>query len=423
MLTLTLKDLFLLWRNKLALFWVIVFPLIFGLFYGALIAGDVGQPAKMSIAFVDEDESAASKALAQELSLHASVRLVPTQAEGQPHDRDSAIQIVRRGDLTGYLLIHPGFGESLRLFGQNGAKIELGVDPSRRAEAGFLQGIMLEATSSILAKQFTDPEEIRKWLKAARKEIEQARELPEAQTKTLLDCFALLDRFVPKLLAAQIPSEGGPLGALKLNVVPVTFDRYSAFEITFPCSILWAVLGCMMTFTMSIVVEQKQGTLLRLRVAPLGKRHILGGKGMACFLSCVGTASILLLVGVTCLGIRVTSWPYMLASIAAMAVCFSGLMMLLSVLGRTEQAVAGSAMAFVLVMATLGGGLVPLVAMPDWMLTMSHACPAKWGTLALEGAMWRGFDLAEMLLPCGILLVVGVLSFGLGVRILARRAF
>jgi hypothetical protein len=41
----------------------------------------------------------------------------------------------------------------------------------------------------------------------------------------------------------------------------------------------------------------------------------------------------------------------------------------------------------------------------------------------LEGPIWRGFNLAEMLVPCGILLVVGVLSFGLGVRILARRAF
>ena len=38
MLTLTLKDLLLLWRNKAALFWVIVFPLAFGLFYGAIIS-------------------------------------------------------------------------------------------------------------------------------------------------------------------------------------------------------------------------------------------------------------------------------------------------------------------------------------------------------------------------------------------------
>jgi ABC-2 type transport system permease protein len=423
MLSLALKDLRLLARNKTALVWVIVFPLIFGLFYGALIAGDVGQPAKMSIAFVDEDASTISKALAQKLSEHASVRLVQTQAEGQPHDRDSAIQSVRRGDLSAYLHLHPGFGESLRSFGQDGTKIELGIDPSRRAEAAFLQGIMMEETFSILAKQFTDTKEIRKWLKAGQKEVEQARELPEAEKKILLELLALLDGFVPELLAARVPSEGGPFGGLKLSVVPVTFDRYSAFEITFPGSILWAVLGCMMTFTMSIVIEQKQGTLLRLRVAPLRKMQILGGKGLACFLSCVGTASILLLLGVTCVSVRVSSCPFMLASIAAMAVCFSGLMMLLSVLGRTEQAVGGSAMAIVLVMATLGGSLVPLVAMPDWMVTMSHICPAKWGVLALEGAIWREFDLAEMLLPCGILLSVGVLSFGVGARILSRRAF
>src|SRR6187397_1266374 len=96
MLTLALKDLLLLWRNNTALFWVIAFPLAFGLFYGALLSGDFGQPAKMSIALVDEDKSAVSKVLAQKLSAHATVRLVQTQAEGQPHDRDSATQSVRR---------------------------------------------------------------------------------------------------------------------------------------------------------------------------------------------------------------------------------------------------------------------------------------------------------------------------------------
>jgi ABC-2 type transport system permease protein len=425
MLTLTLKDLLLLWRNKTALFWVIAFPLAFGLFYGAIISRSFGPP-RMSIAFVDEDKSAVSNALAERLAAHANVRLVQTQAEGQPYDRDSATQSVRRGDLTAYLLLHPGFGESLRPFGQDGTKMELGIDPSRQTAAGFLQGIMMEATLSILGQQSTDPAEMRRWLKIGRKEVEQTRDLPEAQKKILLESFAMLDGFVPKLLAAKVLSKGGPFAGLKLNVVPVTFDRSkprTAFEITFPCSILLAVLGCMMTFTMSIVIEQKQGTLLRLRVAPLGKMHILGGKGLACFLSCFGTACMLLLVGVTCLGVRVSSWPYLLISVAAMAVCFSGLMMLLSVLGRTEQAVGGSALAIILVMATLGGGLVPLIAMPDWMLTMSNFCPAKWGILALEGAIWRGFHLDEMLLPWGILLLVGVLSFGLGARILSRRAF
>src|SRR6185295_1780480 len=148
--------------------------------------------------------------------------------------------------------------------------------------------------------------------------------------------------------------EGGPFGGLKPNVVPVTFDRAkprSAFAITFPCSILWAVLSCMMTFTMSIVNEQKQGTQLRLRVAPLDKMHILGGKGLACFLSCAGSACFLLFLGVAFLGVRVASWPYLVAGIVAVAVCFSGIMMFLSVLGRTEQAVGGSASAIMMLMA------------------------------------------------------------------------
>src|SRR5262245_37796842 len=99
MLTLTLKDLLLLGRNKTALVWVMVFPLAFGLFYGAIISRSFGSPV-MSIAFVDDDRSAVSRALAEKLSAHANVRLVRTQAHGQPYDRDSATQSVRRGDLA-----------------------------------------------------------------------------------------------------------------------------------------------------------------------------------------------------------------------------------------------------------------------------------------------------------------------------------
>ena len=78
----------------------------------------------------------------------------------------------------------------------------------------------------------------------------------------------MADGFVPRLVGALNHGEEGPLAGLKPDVVPVTHhfnEPRSAFEITFPCSILWAVLSCMLTFTLSIVTEQKEGTLLRLR--------------------------------------------------------------------------------------------------------------------------------------------------------------
>ena len=41
----------------------------------------------------------------------------------------------------------------------------------------------------------------------------------------------------------------------------------------------------------------------------------------------------------------------------------------------------------------------------------------KWAVLALEGGIWRDFTPADMMLPCLVLLGVGVVSFAIGVRV------
>jgi ABC-2 type transport system permease protein len=66
-----------------------------------------------------------------------------------------------------------------------------------------------------------------------------------------------------------------------------------------------------------------------------------------------------------------------------------------------------------------GGGMIPLIAMPGWMQSAGSISPVKWAVLSLEGAIWRGFTLNEMLLPCSILLGVGALTFAVGVTVLS----
>ncbi|HEY3392107.1 MAG TPA: hypothetical protein VGK58_05340 [Lacipirellulaceae bacterium] len=46
----------------------------------------------------------------------------------------------------------------------------------------------------------------------------------------------------------------------------------------------------------------------------------------------------------------------------------------------------------------------------------------KSSILALEGSIWRGFTLADMLLPCGILLGTGAICLAVGARMRARTA-
>ena len=60
--------------------------------------------------------------------------------------------------------------------------------------------------------------------------------------------------------------------------------------------------------------------------------------------------------------------------------------------------------------------------MPPWLLAVSSLSPMKWAILAYEGAIWRDFTLADMLLQCAILLAVGAVTFGVGARVLGRLA-
>jgi ABC-2 type transport system permease protein len=70
----------------------------------------------------------------------------------------------------------------------------------------------------------------------------------------------------------------------------------------------------------------------------------------------------------------------------------------------------------------LGGGMIPLFIMPSWLAQLSSVSPVKWGILALEGAIWRNFSAAEMALPLGILIAVGVVGLWFGARRVAARA-
>ena len=70
--------------------------------------------------------------------------------------------------------------------------------------------------------------------------------------------------------------------------------------------------------------------------------------------------------------------------------------------------------------AMIGGGMIPLIAMPPWLLALSDFSPFKWGIYSMEGAIWRGFELTDMLMPCGILLGLGLVFFTFGVWVFRR---
>lgn len=371
-LVMAIKDLHLLWRDKFALFWVAVFPLMMALFVGAIFGGS-GPTAGMSVAVVDLDSTAASRAFVETLDRSDALRLAAAD-DGSTYTRESARKAVAAGDVTAYLLVPAGYGEATAsMLGQSGPTLEVGIDPARRAEAGYLQGLVVKAA------------------------LERVRE-----NLGIADFEPVRVELEPVLRESRRPP--------------------NAFAISFPQAMSWGIIGCCASFAVGLVQERARGTYARLRMAPNPAWAILAGKAIACFTACVGSTLLLVVLGML-LGVRVGSWPALAAAVVSLAFGFTGFMMLISTLGRTEQAVSGAGWAAMMPLAMLGGSMVPLMVMPAWMLRLSNFSPVKWMILAVEGAMWRGFTLADMMLPCVILVGTGVVCFSAGVALISRRSW
>ncbi len=424
------KDLRLLARDKVGMFFALGFPLIMALFFG-VISGGGGERGRMKIAVEDADGTPGSKAFVERLRKSEALEVVAAPAAAA-RDR------VRRGDLVAYLLVRKGFGESSLFFsgrapGATGpdrpATLEVGIDPARTAEAGYLEGILTQASFAGLGERFGDPAAMRADVKRQLTALtgDTGGGMTPAQRENLARFLGDLDRFfavageaeqAPGASRMDMPFQPTPID--KVSVLRDGAQPRSAFEVTFPSGILWGIIGCVATFAIGMVQERTRGTLARLRVAPLSLGHILAGKAAACFAACVAVIAVLLVLAALIFKVRIASPPALAAATLCTAICFVGIMMFLSVLGKTENAVAGASWGVMLPLSMIGGGMIPLIAMPRWMLSISHLSPVKWGIYALEGAIWRDFSAAEMVLPCAILVAVGATFFTAGV-FLSRR--
>jgi ABC-2 type transport system permease protein len=416
-LAIALKDLKLLARDRSGFFWVLLFPLLIALFFGSVFAGGESR-APMPIAVVDRDGSPFSRAMAAELSKSEALSI-------HPMSLDSARTAVRRGRLTAYVLFPKGSGQTLGFGSSNdSASIEMGLDPSRRAEAGYLKGLVTQALFASLMGSFTKEGAGRDAIRDRIAAVEADTTIAAARRGELTSLYRDLDQFLGSLdrVERAAPADSGALArnaGPRIRTQDMTAEEAeprSAFEVTFPSAVMWALIGVCMSFAISIVHERLTGTLLRLRLAPISRTQILLGKALAAFLASMGATGLLLTFASLVLGVRIMNPLALVAALAASAFCFVGIMMVISTLGRTHQAVSGAGWAILLVMSMTGGGMIPLIAMPSWMVNVSHLSLVKWGVLAVEGAIWRGFSWGEMALPLGILVAVGAVGLAVGAR-------
>lgn len=427
-LAIAIKDIRLLLRDRMGFFFTFFFPLLIAVFFGVVFqGGGGGGAAAIPVAVVDLDNTPESAAFAEKLGkggeLVVSSGLTREAAEGA----------VRAGQLRAAIVLMPGFGEARRRpFWGEPMKIELGVDPSRAALASMLEGVVTRHAFEGFSEMFSNPDQMRGQVRDSLAKMKQDETMPPAMRPAFELFFNALDSMLGAVEQADesAAGDGGQSGAaaasrawqpVQISTRAITGQKrdlpVNSFALTFPQGVIWGMMGCALGFAITLVMERTRGTLMRLRIAPLSRMHILAGKAIGCFVVTAAVAVLLMVIARLVFGVRPTSYAMLALAIICTSLCFVGIMMLLAAVSKTEAAGNGLGWGVLLLLSMIGGGMVPLEFMPGFIKSLSVISPIRWSLLALEGGVFRDSTINQMALPCGILLGIGGLSFGLGARL------
>jgi ABC-2 type transport system permease protein len=151
--TLARKDLLLLWRDRVSLFWMLGMPLVFAAFFGSVFGGSgPGKSNPLRIAVIADNLTEAGRNLAKKLDASDAI-----EVEEMP--RALATEAVRKGTKLAFLDIKQAPSDDFGMFAGQMPVIEIGIDPSRQAEKGLLKGLLNEAVFSGFRDLMTDPGE------------------------------------------------------------------------------------------------------------------------------------------------------------------------------------------------------------------------------------------------------------------------
>ncbi|HEX5657265.1 MAG TPA: ABC transporter permease [Polyangiales bacterium] len=363
--TIALKDLRLVLRDHAGLFWIAAFPILFALFLGAVLERwSSRDDLALTVGLADLDRSPEARNYVARLMAAGTLTV-------HESGLDAARASLQHGDIDAVVVLQKGFGAVPDWYAGTAEVMHVEADPSRRREAGYVKGLLLEAglSRAIEDELMSDPRSAVKVVQAA-----------------------------------------------SLHATP------SAAELVTPAAVLWGLIGCAAAFAISLASEKRAGTLRRLRSLPISDWQILTGKALACFSACLAIAVAILAGALLGFGVRLESALGLAMAVVALTFCFTGIMAAISTMGSSEQAVAGAGWGSLLVLGMIGGIMVPRMIMPSWLVSLGGLSPVRWGLVALEHSLWRGGSALDWLLPCVWLVMMGLCGLCGGAMVLRRSA-
>jgi ABC-type multidrug transport system permease subunit len=162
----------------------------------------------------------------------------------------------------------------------------------------------------------------------------------------------------------------------------------TGFQHSVPAYMVMFIFMNLFTYGAAFLIEERRaGRLRRVAVSTTTSRQIIAGKVVSRFLWSGIQMTWMVLLGVL-FRISLGSHPEALVVVlVVLALCATALGILFATYFRNPDKAAGLGSLLVMAMAALGGCWWPLEIVPDWMRRIAFALPTGWGYDALNRIM------------------------------------
>ena len=403
-ISIAFKDLQILLQDRGSLFMLFLLPLLFIIvFSGALGAiGSSGKDTRIALVVVDLDGDKSARTLLEKLDQAGGVRV-------ELQEQTKAMAKLNLADIPRVLIIPENLSRSIAASGPTTLRLVIHPDADIEqtdAVRRVVEGVARDMTLEI---QLIEA-------------MEQMREM-QSGIRESADAFTT-DRMQKQARSQFERAQAEPLVAVKQSVPQTEGQREeplnaSAFAVT-GMTVLFVFLMAQKTAE-SIYEEKKVGTFRRLLAAPMSKAALLAGKMLPNFVTGIVQSAVIFVFGIV--GLRligftpVTLGVEPLATVLVVvliALCSSAFGILIAALARTEAQIGGLSTLLLWGMGFLGGGIMPLFFLEQFLGPLPKIVPHYWANHALTNLMTRGLGLADVTTDMAVLLGFTALFFVIG---------
>lgn len=202
----------------------------------------------------------------------------------------------------------------------------------------------------------------------------------------------------------------------------------TAVQQNVPAWLVFSMFFVVIPLANTLITERQLGTLRRMHTVPVANWKLLLGKVIPYFFINLIQVVLMLLVGVFVVpalgGDQLTlgnSYPGLALMAAALSIAALGYAMLIAVVCRSTEQATTLGGATNIILAALGGIMVPAFIMPEFMQTLSNLSPMSWGLQGFLDIFSRGGGVQQVWSRALPLFGLGACAMALALYFLNRQ--